>query len=103
MLINGIQVPAIHISAMGEKRLIDQLICNIEEADQRLIKHIFWSVKKEKKTTFIVRSKDTDVMMLLINYVNKFIKAGMRKLWQEVVTTSEMFQCITCTIEFLSL
>ena len=84
MLINGIQVPAIHISAMGEKRLIDQLICNIEEADQRLIKHIFWSVKKEKKTTFIVRSKDTDVMMLLINYVNKFIKAGMRKLWQEV-------------------
>ena len=83
MLVNGIQVPAIHIAAMGERRLIDQLMCNIEEADQRLIKHIFWSLKKEKKTTFIVKSKDTDVMVLLIHYLSKFIKAGMKKLWQQ--------------------
>ena len=42
MPINGNQVSAVSISE-GQTVLIESLICNIEEAAQRLIKHIHWS------------------------------------------------------------
>ena len=43
MLVNGRHVSALYISPEGEISDIVELQCNMEEADQRLIKHIHWA------------------------------------------------------------
>ena len=83
MKVNSEQLPAIKVSQQGESSHITSLLCNIEEADQRLIKHIYWSAINGKES-FIVRSNDTDVLVLLVHYYDNFKSAGVKKIWQMI-------------------
>ena len=84
--INNQQVPAIQISSQShENTFIASLASNIEEADQRLIQHIYWAAG-QGKSTFLVVSNDTDVLVLLIHYFKKFKSAGVSKIWQKLGT-----------------
>ncbi len=58
--ITGRHVSSLYISPEGEIFDIVELQCNIEKADQRLIKHIHWA-GQSGFNSFAVDSKDTDV------------------------------------------
>ena len=45
--------------------------CQSEEADQRLIRHTLHCISDEYKNS-VVRTVDTDVLILLISYVGQF-------------------------------
>ena len=82
--INNQQLPAKLISRQSnENASIASLASNIEEADQRLIQHIYWAAGKGK-STFVVVSNDTDVLVLLIHYFKKFKSVGVSKIWQKI-------------------
>ena len=84
VLINDQQLPAMLIFNQNNDNVaINSLASNIEEADQRLIQHIYWAAKKGK-STFVVISNDTDVLVLLIHYVKKFKNVGVSKIWQKI-------------------
>ena len=83
MLINGKQVSAVSVSE-GQSVPIDSLISNIEEADQRLIKHIHWSSLTKKTKSFIVSSKDTDVLVILLDYFKTLQRTGVQKIWHQI-------------------
>ena len=80
VLINDQQLPAMLIfNKNNDNVAINSLASNIEEADQRLIQHIYWAAKKGK-STFVVISNDTDVLVLLIHYFKKFKSVGVSKI-----------------------
>ena len=57
-----------------------ELNSKIEEADQRLIPHIHYSISQGAKRSVVI-SNDTDVFVLLINYLPDFLGLGPQKLW----------------------
>ena len=67
----------------GQYNEIDSLKSDIEEADQRLIPHIQWSLHNCHKNIVVV-SGDTDVLVLLLHYYKKFLALGIEKLWIRV-------------------
>ena len=67
MLVKGNQVPALYCCSRGPAECIPELQCNIEEADQRLIRHIHWA-GVQGFSSFTVESKDTDVLVILAHY-----------------------------------
>ena len=64
---------------------IPYLKSNIEEAAQRLIPHIQWSLLEGYKHITVI-SNDTDVAVLLLHYYKKFKAAGIEKLLIRVGT-----------------
>ena len=85
MQVNGSQLPALIFSDKREGEPINDLFCNIEEADQRLIKHVQWCALNQK-TSCIVISNDTDVLVLLVHYFQTFKTTGLKRLWQRMGT-----------------
>ena len=83
--VNGEQQPCLLLSDANqhEENSIDYLKCDIEEADQRLIRHLNWAAKNGIKH-FTVISNDTDVMVLLIHYLKHFQTLGVEQIWQRV-------------------
>ncbi len=77
MLVNGEQLAVVSVSGHTERHDVNSLLCNIEEADQRLIKHIHWSAVNGNQS-FIVRSYDSDVLLLLVHYFKAFKMAGLK-------------------------
>ena len=59
---------------------IEELNVDIEEADSRLIPHIFYQSKNATKRV-LVSSNDTDVFVLLVHYFAKFSYQGLQELW----------------------
>ena len=52
----------------------------IEEADQRLIPHIHYSISQGCKQSAVI-SNDTNVFTLLIHYLPDFLDLGFQELW----------------------
>ena len=52
----------------------------IEEADQRLIPHIHYSISQGAKQSAVI-SNDTDAFALLIHYLPDFLDLGFQELW----------------------
>ena len=61
---------------------IPELALNLEEADMRIIPHIVWHLQRFKDSSeIIVESNDTDVVILLLFYIENFKQYGLEKLW----------------------
>ena len=60
---------------------LSQLNARFEEADQRMIPHIHWSVSAKSIANVVVVSNDTDVLVLLVHYFSRFKNAGLKKAW----------------------
>ena len=85
MLVNGEQLAVVSVSGHTERHDVNSLLCNIEEADQRLIKHIHWSAVNGNQS-FIVQSNDSDVLLLLVHYFKAFKMAELKCLRQMLGT-----------------
>ena len=59
---------------------IEELNVDIEEADSRLIPHIFYQSKNDTKRV-LVSSNDTDVFVLLVHYFAKFCTKVYENNW----------------------
>ena len=59
---------------------IDELNVSIEEADSRIIPHVLFQSKRGTKRV-LVSSNDTDVLVLLVHYFEKFAHQGLEELW----------------------
>ena len=83
--INGKQLPVLLLSDANEhdESEVDYLKCDIEEADQCLIRHLNWAAMNGIEH-FTVISNDTDVMVLLIHYFKIFKTLGVEQIWQRV-------------------
>ena len=57
-----------------------ELNSKIEEADQRLIPHIHYSITQGAERSVVI-SNDTDVFALLIHYLPDFLGLGLQELW----------------------
>ena len=61
---------------------IQDLTLEIEEADLRIIPHIAWNIKRNRNiSNFIVISRDTDVIVLLLFYFKQFSELGAMRIW----------------------
>ena len=60
--------------------IVPELYSKIEEADQRLIPHIHYSVSQGAKRSAVI-SNNTDVFALLIHYLPDFLCLGLQELW----------------------
>ena len=60
---------------------IELLKSSIEEADNRIIPHVNWSVTTMGYKNFVILSNDTDVLVLLLHYFKRFKENGIKKVW----------------------
>ena len=63
-------------SMHGEK--FEELNHDIEEADVRIIPHILYTIKAER---IVILSNDTDVLVLVLHYTDKFLRKGVKEIW----------------------
>ena len=68
------------ISSDKKSTIVPELNSKIEEADQRLIPHIHYSISQGAKRSVVI-SNDTDVFALLIHYLPDLLGLGLQKLW----------------------
>ena len=52
----------------------------VEEADMRVIPHVMESIKRGNRRIAVL-ANDTDVLILLLRYMDKFIDEGALELW----------------------
>ena len=60
--------------------IVPELNSKIEDADQKLIPHIHYSISQGAKRSVVI-SNDTDVFALLIHYLLDFLGLGLQELW----------------------
>ena len=68
------------ISSDKKRAIVPELNSKIEEADQRLIPHIHYSITQGAKRSVVI-SNDTDVFALLIHYLPDFLGLDLQELW----------------------
>ena len=68
------------ISRDKKSVIVPELNSKIEEADQRLIPHIHYSITQGAERPVVI-SNDTDVLALLIHYLPDFLSLGLQELW----------------------
>ena len=67
------------ISSDKKSATVPELNYKIEEADQRLIPHIHYSISQGAKQSVVI-SNDTDLFALLIHYLPDFLGLGLQEL-----------------------
>lgn len=71
-----------------------ELALNIEEADLQIIPHLHKTVTEDCKRV-IVSCNNTDVLALLLYYIDKFMSNGLTALWIKFGTgSSSKLHCI---------
>ena len=76
-------VPAQHLNnAMGIDEILE-LQLPFEEADMWLIPQIQWDVINFLRYSVTVISDDTDVLVLMLFYLKKISRQGLRELYQK--------------------
>ena len=86
IVLSGVRTKDQQIPCMtGDAIEIDELNSDLEEADLRLILHILYAVKQGSKR-IVVLSNDTDVLVLLLHFMEKFRKKGVQEIWQRAGT-----------------
>ena len=85
---DGVAKPAKMIVNGKEKTLSNSnLTLEFEEADWRIIPHIQWNlINRPGDKKYVVLSKDTDVFVYLLFYMNVFRDNGLEELWMAVGT-----------------
>ena len=78
-VLNAECIPAISILSDGQEVDIG-LSLYVEEADMRIIPHMMSSIRKGNKR-IIVLANDTDVVIMILRYVDKFIEEGACEIW----------------------
>jgi hypothetical protein len=66
----------------GNISILEELNLPIEEADDRIIAHAWYAVKRGTRR-IVVLSADTDVFVLLLYYWKQFHENGLKELWQK--------------------
>ena len=56
-----------------------------EEADCRVIAHVHWAVRRGCERE-VVKSNDTDTVVLLLHYIGLFKEGGLQELWVQFGT-----------------
>ena len=74
------------------------LTSRIEEADMRIIPHVNQTVKR-RSNNIVILSNDTDVVVLVLNYMEKIVSEGLQNHWtryaQEITPdTSQFILCM---------
>ena len=54
---------------------------DLEGADLRIIPHILYAIKKGS-TQIVILWNDTDVLLLVLHYLEKYKKKGVKEIWQ---------------------
>ena len=67
-------------SAKYEITPVEELLLPLEEADTRIIPHLFYSTSNGYDYG-VVGSNDADVIALLSHYLPNFTQAGLKELW----------------------
>ena len=60
--------------------VIEELCSMLEEADTRIIPHLYYDASKGHKR-FVVVSNDTDVVVLILFYTHLLLSKGLHELW----------------------
>lgn len=74
------------------------LTSRIEEADMRIIPHVNQTVKR-RSNNIVILSNDTDVVVLVLHYMEKIVSEGLQNHWtryaQEITPdTSQFILCM---------
>ena len=90
VVVSGMVVNEEILQAMAQEDLgtainVPELSNWQEEADNRLISHIAWSVERGCKR-ILVLSNDTDSIALILRYLPEFKCKGLCELWNEIGT-----------------
>ena len=80
---NDVPLPAQYVDVeLNSSGVLPDLTLDIEEADLRIIPHIKWNIKQNPNmVNFMVVSRDTDVIVLLLFYFKQFTELGLKKIW----------------------
>ena len=68
------------MSSDKKSAIVPELNSKIEEADQRLIPHIHYSISQGAKRSVVI-SNDTDASASLIHYLPDFLGLGLQEIW----------------------
>ena len=83
-VVENVSKPALHLNELGNVQQIDQLNFKYEEADLRIIPHIGWDITMFSRSRVTVVSEDTDVLVLLLHYFEKFHSLGLQNLFLQL-------------------
>ena len=85
------QIHCVELNIDGNEIIRNDLTSNLEEADLRIIPHVYDSLISGTKSV-VVLSNDTDVVTLLFYYMPHFTSEGLQELWVKYGTgTHERF------------
>lgn len=65
--------------------IVEALTCNVEEADDRLVRHCAWEVDHETRRLLVI-SNDTDTIVRLLYFIPQFREKGLQEMWVEYGT-----------------
>lgn len=77
--VNEQMVPAEKYSK-GNCRVVEELNRALEEADLRIVPHVHWAMRNGSRRVLVL-SNDTDVVVLLLRFVELFLNQGLSELW----------------------
>ena len=84
MVVDDEIIDAVH-QDRTEIRTINELSSWDEEADDRVILHTDWAIKSGAKRV-VVLSNDSDTLIMLLRFMDKFVKNGLEELWLQYGT-----------------
>lgn len=79
VILNGEVLPA-QMFTNGEEQSVMELKNSIEEADYRLVPHVEWAAQQNTKRVVLL-SNDTDVIAIMLRYIERFKSNGLSELW----------------------
>ena len=79
IIMNGEVLPA-HRFTNGVAHSLMELKNSIEEADYRLVPHVNWAAQHNTKRAVLL-SNDTDVIAIMLRYMETFKSNGLSELW----------------------
>ena len=83
------------------------LTSRIEEADMCIIPHVNQTVNR-RSNNVVILSNDTDVVVLVLHYMEKIVSEGLQKHWsryeQKIIPdTSQFILCIRTWVQMFAL
>ena len=93
-----ISMPALYLNNHLDVNTVDALEYPYEEADMRIIPHIYWDVRQFSRKCLTVMSGDTDVFILLLYYFHVYQECGLLDIFvrtgEHPSKYEELFSCL---------
>ena len=77
---NDVVLDAILLRSVEGELIVSELNLYCEEADTRIVLHVYWATKNGA-TRIVIVSNDTDVVVLLLRFMAEFASVSLRELW----------------------